>query len=364
MSEQTSTQTTPASVEAQPPQSTSTTAPRSKTGLLSWFNLLLILLLSAALGTGGWFGWQHHHLLVAQLDFLQHSTAQHQSAQQQLQQKLATLTGTLQAQNSEIETLQQQLNFTHDQLVQLGGSSRQDWLIAEVEYLLRLANQRLHLERDWNSALALLQAADQVLLQINNPKLAPVREHLANEILALRKAPAFDRHGAILRLQSLQKDLANLPWLPEKLAAETLPASSLSEATAATEWYTELWQTLRSSLVGLVRIRERDKLNEGPLSPQQQYFLQQNSYLMLEQAQVALLHEEAALYQHSLERVQQWITRYLISENSHTQAVQQSLTELRQWQIAPERPDISQSLSQLQKLIEQSQRGRVLGGDA
>ena len=79
--------------------------------------------------------------------------------------------------------------------------------------------------------------------------------------------------------------------------------------------------------------------------------------LMLEQAQAALLREQAGLYGHSLQRVQNWLQQYLLIEDDRTRAVQQSLQELQGWPVAPERPDISRLLLQLQQWVEQQRRG-------
>jgi uroporphyrin-3 C-methyltransferase len=45
-------------------------------------------------------------------------------------------------------------------LAALVGRSQQGWSLAEVEYLLRIANQRLQLQRDLKTAQLALQAAD------------------------------------------------------------------------------------------------------------------------------------------------------------------------------------------------------------
>lgn len=363
MSEQTSVETPQTSSVVQP-STPKKQKQRSGSGALGWFNFLLILALTGAVAAGGWFGWQHHHVLLAQLDYLKQNVVQQQNHEQQLQQALQNLQQVTATQAQELETLTRQNNYTADQLAKLAGADKQDWLVAEAEYLLRLANQRLQLERDWGSALAMLQAADSVLAETGNPRLASVRAHIADEMLALRQAPALDRQGAVLRLQSIQKAIPNLPWLPEKLASSAPEIISDVAANDTQPWYTQFWHTVKSSLTSLVRIRERSDISQAPLSPDQQYFLQQNMYLMLEQAQIAMLREEQALYTHSLQRVDEWIKTYLLVEDANTQAVEQSIHELLQWQVAPERPDISQSLVNLQKLVEQSRRGAVVGGDA
>lgn len=363
MSEPTSTDIQPITPEAKPPKAPKAKQPRARGSLLGWFNLLLILVLIGAVAAGGWYGWQHHNVLVAQLNAFKQAQGQQVQADQQHQQTQQKLSQQLAQQAQELQKLNSQSNYAIEQINKMAGADRQDWLVAEAEYLLRLANQRLQLERDWGSALAMLQAADHVLVEAGNPQLTTVRSHIANEILALRNLPAIDRQGAVLRIQSLQKAIPNLPWLPSKMLDEA-GAPVQQAAQSEQSWYQELANKVSNSLMSLIRIRERSEANSAPLTPSQQLSLQQNMNLMLEQAQIALLREDQALYQHSLERVQEWIKHYLILEDSHTKAVQNSLQELQQWNIAPERPDISHSLNSLQKLIEQNRRGAVVRGEA
>jgi len=223
-----------------------------------------------------------------------------------------------------------------------------------------MANQRLQLERDWSGALSMLQAADNVLVETRNPAYSKVRAQLAKEMLALRAAPALDYTGAVLRLQALQEAIPQLPWVPERMLPEAQTGVSEEPAAASDlSWYEGLWQRLSQALVGMVRIRDREVPVQGPLSPDQQYYLQQNMHLMLEQAQIALLRQQADLYQHSLKRVADWLNEYLMMADDQARAVQASLQELQQWNVAPAIPDISNSLQLLQKKIEEQRRGTV-----
>ena len=359
MSEQLAEDITPATTNTQPkakPQK----APRSG-GLLGWFNFLLILLLAGVVAGALWFGWQHHQVLLNQLSYLMSQQQQQSLQEKNLWQSIDELKKQNSALVSKNQALAQQIDQNAERIAQLAGADQQDWLVAEAEYLLRLANQRLQLERDWGSALAMLQAADKVLAETGNPRLNPVRALVANEIMAVRQAPALDIAGAVLRLQSVQNLIPTLPWLPSKLVQADNAAVEADSPNLP--WYERFWNKLSHSLVRLVRIRERSTAMDAPLTPDQQFYLQQNMYLMLEQAQVAVLREEDGLYQQSLERVSDWVQRYLLTEDAQTQAVQQSLKELQQWQVAPQRPDISASLVRLQQMIEQSRRGGVVGGE-
>lgn len=374
MSEQTPAETTDAQASsqtsnqtpAQTPSQTASPAPKAGSGsALARFNLLLIILLGALIAAAGWYGWQHHHLLVNELAQLKskQATTEAQTAQQASDQ---------QSQLSAIQGIQQelvvQLAQNSDSLAKIPTAGRQDWLIAEAEYLLRIANQRLQLENDWNSALSLLQAADNVLVEAQNPRMSPVRALIAEEMMALRKAPQLDVQGAVLRLQALQNELPALPWIPNQFEVQThQDASSTTESASESDrqdanndaWYVRAWNKIRSALTGLVRIRVHEQTAPQPINPEQQYYLEQNMHLMLEQAQAALLREEEGLYQHSLQRVAEWMHSYLIIENSNTEAALLSIQELLQWPVNPVRPDISGSLLKLQTLLEQQQRSSV-----
>ena len=69
------------------------------------------------------------------------------------------------------------------------------WKLAEAEYLLRIANHRLLMERDVPAALQLLKGADQILLEIDDFGFFEVRARLADEMLALGAVRDNDLQG-------------------------------------------------------------------------------------------------------------------------------------------------------------------------
>ncbi|MGB0713984.1 MAG: uroporphyrinogen-III C-methyltransferase, partial [Gammaproteobacteria bacterium] len=85
------------------------------------------------------------------------------------------------------------------------------WVLAEVEYLMRIANHRLMLQRDPVTAEVAMRAADQRLRSLNDPVLVPVREKLAAEINALGALPKPDLEGMGLSLDALAESVAGLP---------------------------------------------------------------------------------------------------------------------------------------------------------
>ena len=327
--------------------------------LLSWINLVLILTLAVLCVMAGWLIIQHKQTVDQELVTLEENLANALQGLKVSSDRETELDARARQLAELADDLQAQVEHNTDMLAKLPGAERQDWLLAEAEYLLRLGNQRLDLERDWDGAVSLLMAADNVLIETRNPAFNKVRKQIARELIALRAVPAVDRVGAIFRLQALQEQLVSLPWMPEKLVEEVVLDEEAQRPLEQQTWYWDIYYGAKESLQRMVRIRERDEPIAAPLTPDQQYYLQQNMHLMLEQAQVALLREQTELYQHSLKRVAEWLDQYLVIEDERTLAARAALAELTDWTVDPERPDISGSLTQLQKLVEQQRRGSV-----
>ncbi|MDP2504586.1 uroporphyrinogen-III C-methyltransferase [Oceanobacter sp. 3_MG-2023] len=324
--------------------------PGRRSSLAIWLLVILVLLSLAVSAAVVWYGLQQRQQLGQLQQQLQGMAQQTQADRQTLN----TLGQRQQQQDSgdralqdQLATVSRQAQHNEQRLAGLAGSDRQDWLLAEVEYLLRLANQRLNLERDVTGAAAMLVAADKVLLEINNPAYDNVRTKIASEIQQLRRVPGVDKVGAIARLQAMQDSLDQVDWLPQVRLPSTASDANTTLAGAAQAWYQQLFDELKQGLAQVVRIRRQDSPVDIPMAPEQAYYLQQNAHLMLEQAQLAMLRGDQNLYDNSLGRVKGWVERYLPKQDQAVLALRQLLGELQQWQVSPAVPDISASLQAL-----------------
>ncbi len=319
--------------------------PAKPSSALAIFALLLVTIALAAIGGIGWKGFEFSQ----QLSTLAHQLERAAENNESLTTQLATA-------EEAVESQAKQLQKNAQRIAQLPGADRNDWLLAEAEYLLRLANQRLSLENDWQGSIAILEAADNVLAQTQNPLLNPVRQLLAKELQVLRAVPTVDLTGAIARLQALQDQISELEWMPRTLPEVTAVVEEVVdpevEPTAWDKFATKAWAGIGT----IVRIREHDKALPAPLTPDQHYYLQQNMQLMLEQAQVALVRQQDALYKQSIERTQAWLEEFVMMKNSDAKAVATILAELKNWNVAPEFPQISGSLNRLRQLQDEQRR--------
>ncbi|WP_461481921.1 uroporphyrinogen-III C-methyltransferase [Porticoccus sp.] len=241
-------------------------------------------------------------------------------------------------------------------LRELSGASRTDWLLAEAEYLLRLGNQRLLTERNSENALALLISADDILRELDEVQLLPVREALARNIVALKSQSPVDREGLFLQLKVLAEQVVSLPILAPKMSspdqAEPLPAPPEG---ADAPWYTPLVKVGRLALAEaekLILVRRRSDPVDPLLSPEQEQLLRLQLGAVLEQAQLAVLREEPQVYQASLGKARELLATYFQLNDRHAQALLAQLAELETQQITRVRPDISEGLNALRDYID------------
>ena len=229
------------------------------------------------------------------------------------------------------------------------GASGTQWLVAEAEYLMRVANQRLALARDTDTARSALELADQRLRDTKDPGWNPVRDQLAREIAALDAAKVPDAAGLSARLHALAEQVPQMRLANATLGGTERTPHGPQEATPRQErnWDTlldDLWAGFKET----VRIRRNDKPVAAMLAPEQQYFLYENLRLHLESARLAVVRADRELYRDSLNTVASWINSYFDNTDPLNRATKKSVNELLSIDVRPPLPEISQSLRSLQ----------------
>jgi len=276
--------------------------------------------------------------------------------EQALQGTLDETRGQLSRQAQILDALQSQLAVQREQLASFSASDQKSWLRAEVHYLLRLANQRLIMARDVDSALALLNSADRILNDLDDASLYDVRAAVASEMAALRAMPRVDVEGTYLRLSALVEQAGRLRifQLPE---AEAQPLSEEPD-----DWRTRLergYEEAARKLSDYIVIRRRDVPMEALMDPQWEGLVRQNLRMLLEQAQVALLSRNQTLYRESLQRAQHWVAQFFDTDESRARAMSREITQLESLTVETDMPDLVRSLQAMDKA---TQPGSQQGG--
>jgi uroporphyrin-3 C-methyltransferase len=217
--------------------------------------------------------------------------------------------------------------------------STREWKIAEVAYLLRIANHRVLMERDVAGALVLLKAADAILEELDDFGLYQVRARLADEILALENFHGNDLQGLFLRMEAVKTELGRQEVkLPRFEKSE-------SESTPAAEGF---WSALTRQLGSYLRFRRFSGEGIKPLlAPEESVYLELNLRLMLERAQLAALKRDQVVYEQSLQTAADWISTYLDTSSPGVQKSLEELDALSDVVLDRPLPDISGSLNAL-----------------
>ena len=250
-----------------------------------------------------------------------------------------------------IDDLQLRVNTQGRRMAEFGSSTRSDWLLAEAVYLSRLANQRLQTERGVKNPLALLESVDHILQELEGEDLLPVRRALAEDITALRLVKDVDRQGMYLELQALANNIESLPLIdiPAQMAAAKELATA-EESKAEESNHADVKSGFFYEIRSLVRVTQRKTPIEPILQPAEAALVKYNLAMMLEQAQIALLREEQGIFETSLAKADDYLSRFFQS-NSKVQAVTERLTVLRQMSVQQQLPAITRNLEALETLL-------------
>ena len=110
-----------------------------------------------------------------------------------------------------------------------GESPTETIELAQVDFLLRTANERLQLFRDGRTADQALSLADSQLEALDDPLYLPVRRAIAEARLTLDDLPEVDVIGLTARLDRLQTGIPTLPFEGESAPVVSGDDEALSE---------------------------------------------------------------------------------------------------------------------------------------
>ena len=325
-----------------------------------WLVAILALIIAIALALWSWQQWNNHQAVMQTIESLKQDTAQLEDLYgdrgSQQSQRLQSLEEKLASQRELIATQQRQIDHNARELLEAGNRTRTDWLLAEAEYLLRIANQRLMIEKDIRGAMSALEAADEVLTESDDIGVYPVRQQLAREILALKGLTGVDRTGLYLTLEAAINSIHQLT--DQALISENAPGFVVSAAEGESAGTGEepgavvqAWNKVKATLMQVVVVRRMDEPVKPLLSPDQSAYARLNLQLMLEEAEMAVLRGNQPLYERALTKARTTIDDWYNASNPRVTALSDTLAELAGKNVDPELPDISQSLDLLKERL-------------
>ncbi|SEC68654.1 uroporphyrin-3 C-methyltransferase [Pseudomonas saponiphila] len=336
-----------------PAEPTTPTVERRGNGLA----LLALLLGAAGVAAGGWGIWQvrslqaNHQQQLSQLQALGDQAQSFKLSEQRLTARLEQLppADELEDRRRLVAQLQGDQQRLSQRLETVLGASRKDWRLAEAEHLLRLASLRLSALQDISSAQALVQGADDILREQNDPGSFAAREQLAKSLAALRSTEQPDRTGLFLQLGALRDQVLELSAVaPEyKDRGESLLGLTADGDGASrwAQWWDQISRYFRIDFNADKNIRP---LLAGQGLTQVRLALS----LALEQAQWAALNGQAPVYTQALTEARDVLLGNFNQDNPQSKIMLERLSELSKQPVTVVTPDLAKTLSAVQAYLE------------
>ncbi len=339
-------------------------ARQSSNGL--WFGVIILLIIIGLAGAGFYFFSQ---LRDQQQDLggevkgeMSKQIADYQSQLVAIQSQLASLesnvagkdnhfTQTLadfsQLHNEKLDGTRNELNDAIIRLQRQLGKTRGDWLIADAEYLLSVANERLHLVGDVNTTREALEAADQRLRESGDASTFKVREEIAKELSLLKSIAVPDVVGIYASIQTLQDRVDKLALLLP-YTGKTLASPADSKKSPLPTENQGLLDSAISQLQDAVVIRHTEHEVKEILTPEEALFIREQLRVKLEMVKISLVQRNEVLFQSSLADVKKW-TEQNFTKNTDDSFLA-DLERLNITRISSQLPDISLSLKMIKDI--------------
>ncbi|MFO6299842.1 uroporphyrinogen-III C-methyltransferase [Rahnella selenatireducens] len=317
----------------------------------------IAIVLVIALGAGLYYHSHQQSLAQAasnealseQLDALQKNQ---QQDKQQIAALLAQQDKTRQDAERQQASFGRQLNELQDKVASISGSDAKTWLLAQADYLVKLAGRKLWSDQDVTTAAALLKSADASLADMNDPSLIDVRRALNEDVGSLSAVAQVDFDGIILKLNQLSNQVDNLRLADNDTDDSPMDSDSSSLSGSLSEWRQNLTKSWHNFMDDFITIRRRDTSAEPLLAPNQDVYLRENIRSRLLIAAQAVPRHQDEVYKQSLESVSTWVRAYFDTSDPSTKAFLEELDNLSQQSVSMDVPDELKSQPMLEKLMQ------------
>ncbi len=230
--------------------------------------------------------------------------------------------------------------------------SRLGWGVKEAEHVLRMANHRLHIERDIAGAITALNAASLRLHELNDPRLLPVRESISKQVGKLKNFPYPDWVGISLQLDNVlaglrQKLIKDVKHQHNELQKDHTNTANDDEQNSG---WTKLMENIKNSIRNSVKITREEQKIKLFISQQEKQRAYEFLHMKLLGAKYAVTSRDDESYHRELEAAIAWLES-TDSINNSSDLIDE-LRELTTINLEPKLPDITEASTLLLETME------------
>ena len=250
------------------------------------------------------------------------------------------------------ETLAKQLDELQQKVAVISGSDAKTWLLAQADFLVKLAGRKLWSDQDVTTAAALLKSADASLADMNDPSLIGARRAITDDIATLSAVSQVDYDGMILKVNQLANQIDNLRLADNNDDDSPMDADSDELSSSISEWRVNLQKSWQNFMDSFITVRRRDETAVPLLAPHQDIYLRENIRSRLLVAAQAVPRHQEETWKQSLDNVSTWVRAYYDTDDATTKAFLDEVDKLSQQSITMTVPETLQSQALLEKLMQ------------
>ena len=252
----------------------------------------------------------------------------------------------------EQETLTKQLDELQQKVAVISGSDAKTWLLAQADFLVKLAGRKLWSDQDVTTAAALLKSADASLADMNDPSLIGARRAITDDIATLSAVSQVDYDGMILKVNQLANQIDNLRLADNNDDDSPMDSDSDELSSSISEWRVNLQKSWQNFMDSFITVRRRDETAVPLLAPNQDIYLRENIRSRLLVAAQAVPRHQEETWKQSLDNVSTWVRAYYDTDDATTKAFLEEVDKLSQQSITMTVPETLQSQALLEKLMQ------------
>ena len=317
--------------------------------------IAIAIALAAGIGLYGWVK-QQTSTQSATTDALVNQVTALQKAQETQKTEFE---GIIKQQASQLEDAQRQqaaltkqLEVVQQKVATISGTDAKTWLLAQADFLVKLAGRKLWSDQDVTTAAALLKSADASLADMNDPSLIAARRAITDDVASLSGVAQVDYDGIILKVNQLSNQIDNLRLADNNDDDSPMDDDSGELSSSISEWRVNLQKSWQNFMDNFITVRRRDETAVPLLAPNQDVYLRENIRSRLLVAAQAVPRHQEETYKQALDNVSSWVRAYYDTDDASTKAFLEDIDKLSQQSVTMNVPDALQSQPILEKLMQ------------
>jgi uroporphyrin-3 C-methyltransferase len=214
-------------------------------------------------------------------------------------------------------------------------------------FLLELAQRRLTLDRDVETAIVALESADARLASLRDQAFAPVRQEIARELQALHAVPQPDMTGILARLLTAEERAGSaavkgiLVTEREALDRKSLPEGMFARAGAL----------LAKTFANLIVVRKVDDRAGRVITAEEALLQRQHLQLQLFAARTAVARHDEQGYRTALASARRSLGEFFDLSEPTTQSLLDEVQALEPVDVDPALPSLAGPINALRRLM-------------